>query len=235
MRAVVEAIRVRHPGTAVSLPDDRDTASPMILCAGEIVVAMSMPAPIPGDDGVVGMASATWPQARATFESHRAHLIVSVLGKTPHPLPQARAMTAVIGGLIAAVPGCIGVVWAGRVANPADRWLEMSRAAFASYPDFPFMLWIGIRPFRDQSTIGAVTYGLSSLIGREIEFEGQSTDLRSVINKVAGLAAYLIDRGSVIPDGNTFGGDDTERITVHHTTSRRFANTPILLAMLPGA
>jgi hypothetical protein len=235
MRAVAEAIRTRHPGTAVSLPDDRDAASPMIVCAGKIVVVMSMPAPAPRDDGVVGPASVTWPQARAAFDRHRAHLIVSVLGENPHPLPNTRVMTAVIGGLIAAVPGCVGVVWAGRVAGPAERWLDMSRNAFAPHPDFPFMLWIGIHPFRDQSMIGAVTYGLSSLVGREIEFEGTGADIGNIVRKVAGLAAYLIERGSAIPDGNTVGVDETERIKVRHTTSRRFADTPILLATLPGA
>jgi hypothetical protein len=55
-----------------------------------------------------------------------------------------------------------------------------------------------------------------------------------IVSKVAGLAVYLIERGSVIPDGNTFGADQTERIKVHHATSRRFADMPILLATSSG-
>src|SRR5262249_49911965 len=145
-------------------------SSPIIVCAGEIVVVMSMPAPAPKDDATVGIASAAWPEAGAAFDRHRAHLIVSNMSKRQNPLQLARIVTAVIGGLIAAVPGCVGVLWGGRVAHPAERWLERSRAAFNPYPDFPFMLWIGIHPFRDQSMIGAVTYGLSSFVGREIEF-----------------------------------------------------------------
>ena len=34
---------------------------------------------------------------------------------------------------------------------------------------------------------------------------------------------------------DTVGVSATERIQVRHTTSRRFANTPVLLATLPGA
>jgi hypothetical protein len=229
MQAVAEAIRSRHPGTLVSLPEPHGASSPIIVCAGEIVVVMSMPAPGPRDDVAVSMASATWPEARAAFDRHRAHLILSNMSKRQDSLQMARVATAVVGGLIAAVPGCIGVLWGGRVAHPAERWLEMSQAAFNPYPDFPFMLWIGIRRFRDQSTIGAVTYGLSSFVGREIEFEGNGMDSASIVTKVAGLAVYLIERGSVIPDGNTFGADQTERIKVHHATSRRFADMPILL------
>lgn len=234
MRAVRDAISARHPGVAVSLPNDHDTTGPMILCAGKIVVVMAMPAPIPRDESLVVRASATWPQARAAFDRHKAHLIVSVVDQSTEPLVAVRVMTAVVGGLIAAVPGCTGVVWGGQVASPAERWLEMSRAAFALYPDFPFMLWISIHPFRDQAKIGAVTSGLAPLVGREIEMEG-GTDLASTINKVAGLSVYLIERGSLIPEGDTVGVSATERIQVRHTTSRRFANTPVLLATLPGA
>jgi hypothetical protein len=75
----------------------------------------------------------------------------------------------------------------------------VSRSAFAPYPDDPFLLWIDIHPFRYDSAIGAVTTGMASFVGREIELEGGGLDLSSVLNKVAGLSVFLIERGSVIP------------------------------------
>jgi Domain of unknown function (DUF4261) len=228
MNAVVAAIQARHPGTAVDLPDGQGAASLLIRCAGEIIVVMNIQAPLPRDERVLSTASILWPEARSAFDRHRAHLIVTTMREDLHPLTAARIKTAVVGGLIASTPGCLGVVWGSRVAHPAQRWLDLSRDAFAPYPQFPFMLWIGIHPFRDGPTTGAITYGLSSLVGREIEFEGN--ELASIIDKVAGLAAYLIERGSMIPEGHTFGASETERFKVQHTTSRRFNNTPVLLA-----
>lgn len=74
-----------------------------------------------------------WPESKVASR-HRGHVIVSLLlGKSERPLIAARLTTAVIGALIATVPECCGVVWAGRVARPADVWLEESRWSLAPY------------------------------------------------------------------------------------------------------
>lgn len=75
---------------------------------------------------------------------------------------------------------------------------------------------------------GAVTIGLSSFVGREIEFETGRLDPSAVLNNVAGLAAYLVEHGDVIKDGDTIGGSDGERIRVSHATSADFAGVPVL-------
>jgi len=230
LQRVVEALRSRHADLSVRISGEPGQPNSTLLeCDGQLIAVMALPASMPRDDEAIERASAIWPEAATTINSHRAHLIVSVLGKDLDRLHAARIVTAVVGGIIAAVPGCIAVIWDGLVAHPAARWLDMSRAAFAPYPNFPFMLWLSIHPFRYDSAIVAVTFGLKSFIGREIEFEGQGLDLPSVIKKVAGLAVYLIERGSVIPDGDTFGGNERERLQVHHAISQRFRGLPVLL------
>jgi hypothetical protein len=121
------------------------------------------------------------------------------------------------------------VLWESLVAHPAARWLEMSRTAFAPYPQFPYHLWVSIHPFRDGVVTGAITFGLSSFVGREIDLEGVGLDPRTVLDKVAGLAAYLLERGAVVRDGDTIGASETERLQVRHVTSRRVAGLPVLL------
>src|SRR5215510_993672 len=237
MRVVAAALRSRHPDMSVEVLDapGKSGQRPMLICDGRMVVVISMPAPIPRDDAVVNRALMTWPAAHATFDNHRAHLVVAPLGDSESTLSIARTITAVIGGLIATVPACVGVLWNGQVAHPAERWLEMSRAAFAPYPNYPFTAWVGIHPFRYDSGIGAVTSGLSWFIGREIEFEGGAVDLSNVVNKVAGLAVYLIERGTAIGDGDTCGGGETERMKVHHIISRRFSGLPVLFVTAQAA
>jgi hypothetical protein len=232
---LVEAIRARHPGANVSLPEavsaaGGDAPAFFILFEGKSIVVAPAPAPLPRDDGFVEQASRRWPEARTAFERHRSHVIVSSLGTDEHALPAARIITAVVGALVAAAPGCAGVVWSGAVATPAQDWIELSPSAFAPYPDFPFSLWINIQPFRYDSSIGAATRGLSSFVGREIELEGNGLDLQGVVTRVWGLAAYLIDRGSVISNGDTFGFSASDRLRVRHAISRRSPGVPILLA-----
>jgi hypothetical protein len=235
MLLVVKALRTRHPELAAEVVDGRETAdghrppssSPLIRCGGELVAVMSMPAPIPQDNGLWYRAASTWPEGEAIAARHRGHLIVSVLGRHLRPLPAARLTTAVVGALIAVMPECCAVVWDTKVARPAKLWMEMSRQSFSPFPDYPFSLWVDILPFREQSKIGAVTMGLSKFAEREIEFVTVKLTLRVMLEKVAGLAAYLVEHGAVVKDGDTFGGDEQERFTVRYKNSDQFGGLPV--------
>jgi hypothetical protein len=209
--------------------------SPLIRCDGELVVVMSMPAPIPEDAGLWSRAATMWPEGKTVAARHRGHLIVSVLGQRQQPLHVARLTTAVIGALIAVIPECCAVVWDGKIARPARLWLDMSSRSFAPFPDYPFTLWLDILPFRSSSKIGTVTMGLSAFAGREIEFETGRLSLPTLIDKVAGLAAYLIEHGAVVKDGDTFGGDAQERFRVSFKNSDRFASLPVFFCAEPLA
>lgn len=230
MVALAEAIRARHPELPMEMEGGEEGArqgSPLIRCGNELVAVMSMPAPIPDDPGLWSRASTIWPQAKAVAARHRGHLIVSVLGQNQQVLPTARLTTAVIGALIATMPQCCGVVWNGKVARPADLWLDMSSRSFAPYPDYPVSLWIDILPFRSEAGIGAVTMGLSAFSEREIQFETRKLPLPTLISKVDGLAVYLVEHGPVVKNGDTFGGSARERFTVRHKSSDQFGGLPV--------
>lgn len=230
MSAVARMLRSRHPDLATqpgenAQPDRAN--SPLLRCGKELVAVMSMPAPIPEDAGLWARAAMTWPESKAVAARHRGHMIVSLLGKTAQPLVAARMTTAVIGALIAAVPECCGVVWAGRVARPADLWRETSSWSFAPYPDYPFRLWVDIIPFRSGAKIGAITMGLSAFVGREIEFVTGKLALPALFDKVAGLSVYLIEHGNVVKDGDTIGENANERIAVRYRNSEIFGDLPV--------
>ena len=232
MSAVARVLHARHPELATEVTGDGPAQqvqanSPLIRCGNELVAVMSMPAPIPHDQGLWARAATTWPESKAVAARHRGHLIVSMLGKSEQPLQAARVTTAVIGALIATMPECCGVAWAGRVARPADLWLEASRDSFAPYPGYPFGLWIDILPFRSGAKIGAVTMGLSAFVGREIEFVTGKLTLSALFDKVTGLAAYLIEHGNVVKDGDTIGASESERIQVRYRNSDAFGGLPV--------
>jgi hypothetical protein len=238
MRIVARAIMNAHPGIAVSVPGDTTGLPidlPLIACAGEFLSVTAVMSPV---SQAVAKAplSTGWPGAGTALACHQAHLVVSTIGKSDDPLHAARAATAVVGALVATAPGCAGVVWNGQVAVPVDRWQRMSASAFADYPDFPFMLWVGIRPFRDDLGIGAVTVGLSAFVHRELEFEGNGLDLRPVLQQAAGLAAGLIQNANAFRnafgDGRErpFGTGIVNRLPISLGTSRRFSGLPVLIA-----
>lgn len=242
IEALAQAVRTRHPGVSVEIvaPNARDghgaAQVPLLRCGDEFVTVMNIAAPIPQDPGeeVWMRAAGTWPQALAVSRSHQAHVIVGTIGKVTSPLHEARAVTAVIGGLLDIAPGCLVVMWGARVARPAAQWKDQSRTAFAPYPQYPFLLWIDIAPIRTGSGVDAVTIGLSSFVDREIEFEVGRFNPADALNNVAGLAGYLIEHGNVVKDGDTFGGSERQRIRIRHAVSTHRRGVPVLRAAATG-
>ncbi|WP_271671790.1 DUF4261 domain-containing protein [Bradyrhizobium sp. CCBAU 51627] len=235
MVALAEALRTRHPELAAEMEADaaairqRSAGGSVLHCGDQLIAVMSMPAPIPQDPGLWSRTTMAWPEANTVAARHRGHLIVSVVGQSQPLLPKARLMTAVIGALIATVPECCAVVWDGKVARPADHWLHFSRRSYAPFPDYPFSLWVDVLPFRWQRGIGAVTMGLTAFVDREIQFETSGLTLEALIERVAGLAVYLIEHGRVLKEGDTFGGDANERIAVRYKNSDQFNGMPVFL------
>ena len=236
MSAVAQAIRDRYPNVPVDIVDTEPSGpgskeSPLIRCNDAFVVVMNVPTALerkPETDAVWRRASIAWPQATETRDRHRAHLIVATLTEGKAPLADARILTAVIGGLLDCLPQCSAVMWGPRVARSAADWKAQSRTAFATYPEYPVLLWIDILPAQTKTGVEVLTVGLSSFVGREIEFEAGSVPLPEVLNNVAGLAAYLIEHGDVVKDGDTFGGSEAERMTVRHAMSAHLPDLPIL-------
>jgi hypothetical protein len=239
MSLLVEAMRQRHAELPWEIEQSaQGGALPFIRCGGTVVVVMEVGAALPHDANLWRRAAMTWPLGPRVAEGHRAHLIVSVMGEAMNKLEAARIVTAVVGGLVATVPGSCAVVWGMHVARSAQMWLETSHNAFAPYPNYPFTLWIDIAPFRSNpSSVGAFTVGLAQFVSREIEFELPGLSGAGLIERVAGLAAFLIQRGDLVADGDTIGVSDAERIKVYHRTSR-FNGSPVLAVgnqPLPGS
>lgn len=237
VEALATAIHGHHPDLAVEVCSPPSMHTPLLRCGGELVTLISLPGPVlPHADNPTWLrASMVWPEARTDGVRHSGHVVVSTIGTRTPRLRTARILTAVTGALIAAAPGVCAVAWDGRTTRSAKMWLTEARNAFAPYPSYPFTQWIDIVPFRSRATFGAVTMGLSAFVGREIEYETERADLTDILNKIAGLAIYLIEHGPVIHDGNTFGESETERLLVRHVTSTRFPGLPVLHARSQGA
>ncbi|MBW7974941.1 hypothetical protein [Bradyrhizobium sp. BR 10289] len=234
--ALIRTLRIRHPemqwsGSPVAPGDGAD--GPMFIRAGDhLMTILMMPAPIPYDQQLWQRASWLWPEAFHRAGRHRAHLVVAPMGSAENNAEtkalgyaeNAHLTTAFVGAVVAALPGVVAVVWQGNVARSPEMWLEQSRSAFAPYPDQPFALWIEIVPYRSGKTVGAYTVGLSAFTGREIEFEVDGLDQRSVTARVAQFSAYLIGNGpdAVPKSGAVFEADSEidHRVAVLHRNSR---------------
>jgi hypothetical protein len=199
---------------------------PSIRCAGHVLILISVDSPIPNDDALWERAALIWPDARKAAARHRAHLIVSIQEASASKLEGARLTTAVVG-VISALPDVCAIIWEGKIGRSPQMWREMSQRSFAPYPHYPIMLWVDVLPFKSGQSAGALSVGLFSFIGREIEFDLPGMALAILIERVVHLVSHLIERGGVIQDNQTFQISDTEQVTVFHDVSR-FNGSPVL-------
>lgn len=234
--ALIRTLRIRHPDLQWSpggIARGNGADDPMFIRAGDhLMTILTMPTPIPYDQELWQRASWLWPEAFHAVGRHRAHLIVAPMGsaesnkatKALNYAENTQLTTAFVGALVAALPDVAAVVWQGNVGRSPEMWLEQSRGAFALYPDQPFALWMEIVPYRSGKTIGAFTTGLSAFTGREIEFEVDGLDQRTVTARVAQLSAYLIANGldDGLRSGAVFEADSEidHRVAVLHRDSR---------------
>jgi len=226
LQDLVEKLENLYPGLPCEVVGAPNTGSPSIRCGGHVLVLTFVYSPIPSDDALWERASLVWPDAPKAAARHRAHLMVSIPESTASKLEGARLATAVVG-VISARPDVCAIIWEGKVGRSAQMWREMSQRSFAPYPHYPIMLWVDVLPFKSSQSAGVLTVGLSLFIGREIELDLPGVALASLIERVVQLVSQLIERASVIQDGQTFQLSDIEQVAVFHDVSR-FNGSPIL-------
>lgn len=234
--ALIEKLRLRHPGLrweSSAVTASTEAKGAMFIRAGDHLMAVLLvPAPVPFDQQLWQRASWVWPDALQAVGRHHAYLIVSTMGSAVEETKTAelsmiestRLTTAVVGSVLEAQPGCLGVVWTGKVGRSPEMWLEQSRRSFDPFPNHPFGLWMEIVPFRCGQTVGAYTVGLSAFIGREIEFEVDGLDQRGVTVRVANASSYLIANGldKNIESGTAYKDEDENigHVAMLHRNSR---------------
>lgn len=219
---LIDVLRRRHPDRSWQA----GTAS-SIQCGDHIIALALVDAPKPKDDALWERAGLLWRDGRQLVDRHNAHVVVSATDANTGELERARIATAVVGGLLATLPDACAVIWKDLLGREPQRWLKDSEQSFAPAPGYPFLLWIDILPFKSVESIGALTVGLFSFIGRDIECDLPGMALPDLVGKIALIACQLIARSQEIKDGEVFAVSATERFTVHHDISR-FNAVPVL-------
>jgi hypothetical protein len=113
------------------------------------------------------------------------------------------------------------VYWghANTVHKP-DLFRELMEDAGPDMDSIPTPLWVGfLRARNEKDGVDVYTSGLSAFGAMECEVIASHQPPSEIVSLLSGLGAYLIDRGNVIGNGHTVGGDENHRIRAHHADS----------------
>jgi hypothetical protein len=176
-----------------------------------------MPSPIPWTDLEGPCACAWyWPKAVEAMKNHKAHLIVSLNGGRRTAIDRCLLLTALTAA-VTAVAKASGVYWgAGAVLQSPRAFLEVSGQMRQDFLPLRLCRLIKERP----GVFSLFTKGLGAFGHMELEVPKSKQRPEEIFDLAFNAAHYLLDRGPVLKDGDTFGTSPEQKIKVRQGPAR---------------
>jgi len=182
------------------------------------VLATLVPKPYPREE-LEGFAERSWmwQKPKAALLAHAGHMICAGV-PTDDPIEGAKLLTMAVAAICKACPQTIAVLWSSsELLIPADAFAGLAEQLPEALPVY---LWVNVFVGKnDAGTTSGFTKGLEFLGHMEFETNNASDEVGDLRERFLNLAAYVLENGPVIEDGNTVGADENERIRVIYSDS----------------
>ena len=175
------------------------------------ILAISLvKAQVPGDEAVANAQyNYMWGDAVSVAKTHKAHLIVSVLGADnarDGGTLYAKAMTTLCRDA-----NTIGYYHNGVVLQPAFV-LDAGKLIKSSQLPVLSLVWFGLS--RTENGVSAYTTGLTNLGKDEIEILDTKEDPIELRSFLFNVVVYVLEEDVTLHDGETIGVDENQRLKI---------------------
>lgn len=188
------------------------------------VVTGLMPAPIAEADAATDR-SLSGLQGSWTLPEHHAHLVVTQVSEDSS-LESLTTFTRVIAAMVRATDA-VGVYWgeAGATHHP-EFVVDLAKS------DLPLPLWVGVSIAKEKSGISLLSMGMKQLELPELLLSAPMPD-GGALQFFYELLAYVARTGQPIPDGETVGRTEKEKLKVRYVPSPLDENSTVWNVRLP--
>lgn len=187
------------------------------IAGGELVLGFYEDGRYPFDLSPKARFAHWWPDAMKDIARGKAHLTVASRWSKSSRLDAHLRHMMLVRELVEQLP-VIGIVW-GSVLTPADNFKGEFQVAMSG--KVPTLLWVLIQyTKKPNGNVLISTVGMRDFAHMEIETES-SLPMQETYDLVRNLATYIIGQNKPIPDGDTVGGSQFQRIKVRHKPSFR--------------
>lgn len=206
-------------GIEIGTPTTDGTES--FSSAGRDVLWTAIDAPVPDDMDQMARHSRLWPTDAPGPTQHTRHTIVVARSDDPDSTDLrglATLLTQVVTSLVALDGSVVAVLW-----TPAEHLVlpaAFREVAQAMLPAPVLHAWVAFNVGNHpDGHLTGHTRGLRALGLMDIEVPSTRDSPEAVLERLRGLAQYLLDNGMTINDGDTVGSSDRERIVARHLPS----------------
>ena len=184
-----------------------------------------MPTPVPeGEADGATDRSLSGLDGSWTLPEHRAHLVVVQQGAKAGDVEELTAFTRVVAAIVRATQS-VGVYWgeAGATHHP-EFVVDMA------HTELPLPVWVGVSVAKGQLlSIGMKQFGLPDLLLSAAPVDG------GVFEFFYDLLAYVVRRGKRLPEGDSVGRTEKEKIKIRYVRSPVDAEAEVWSVTLPSA
>ena len=176
-----------------------------------LVALMPMPVPEGEADGATDRSlsglDGSW-----TLPEHRAHLVVVQQGAKAAALEELTAFTRVVAGIVRAT-NAVGVYWGEGGATHHPEFLVN-----IAHSELPLPVWVGVSVATTKTGKELLSIGMQQLGLPELLLTTPATDA-GIFEFFYDLLAYVARRGKQLPEGDSVGRTEKERLKVRYVTS----------------
>lgn len=219
--AVLSSYRVialAGPAMLADVSPEEDSAA-FRLAGGDSVVVALMPAPI-----ATGEVEAT---ARYSLSSigkgwslpeHHAHLVVVLQHDEKRPaLELMIEFTRVVAAVASAAEAAAVYLGDAHATHDAGFYIDVASTE-EPLPEM-LMLWNGVSVAKEGERVSLLSLGMSQLALPDLLLTAPAADANRAFEYLFDLLAYIAHRGEALPEGDTIGGSDEERIEIKYQPS----------------
>lgn len=196
----------------VDLSGDEDKPDAKVVgYKGATICFALMDAPVPnGEAEKNAVFNYMWKEAEEKTKTHKAHLIVSVLGQGISPKKKGELFVKVAAACCG-LENVIGLYTNGVVYEPA---FYIDAAQMAKKGDLPLinLVWFGLR--QTEQRVTAYTIGLNNFGKDEMEVLDVAQPADKVGNFLLDMVAYVLDGDVTLRDGDTIGFSAEQKLAI---------------------
>ncbi|MDE5891815.1 MAG: DUF4261 domain-containing protein, partial [Acetatifactor sp.] len=146
----------------------------------------------------------------AAAKSHKAHLLVAVLGRDSDSLKAGELFVKIASTCLKA-SNALGIYDCGTVWLPED---YIRSAMVMREGEFPLTDLVFIGLYQNEKGISSWTNGLRSFGKEELEVIGSSQPPSEVYELMLNISSYLVLQGAVLRSGETLGYSAEQKLPI---------------------
>lgn len=197
----------------IELPGNNDGGSLVAMMGDITLVVALMPTPVPNEEAeYYASANYMWKNAVEAAKSHKAHILISVLGKDADLLEAGKLFTKVVSSCLKQ-DHAIAVYTDGAVFQP-QFYREVASFMQQDKDALPILDWVWFGVCRTDEYTGIYTYGMRKFGKEEMEVYATNANLNEVREFLLDIVTYVLDSDVTLKDGDTIGFSEEQKLKV---------------------